>query len=138
MEKVCTYVALSLCFATLCGTAGPPFCSLNSSTSKTILNHLGNREFLQRMFQMTSKIGHSAMEGVKRRSYSSFQTEQFNSGSRSQKPGCTSEMPKNSVSPGIGLSTLSLTIITSSLISDTVEGHQQVTMRNSLLLCCSF
>lgn len=28
--------------------------------SKTILNHLGKREFFQRMFQMTSKIGHSA------------------------------------------------------------------------------
>lgn len=33
--------------------------------SKTILNSLGKRKFLQRMFQMTSKIRHSATEGVK-------------------------------------------------------------------------
>lgn len=47
-------------------------------------------------------------------------------------------MPKNLVSLGIGLSTLSLTVITSSLMSDTVEGHWQVTIKSSLLLRCSF
>lgn len=63
--------------------------------SKTILNHLGKREFLQRMFQVSSKMGHSAMEGVKtdkkksslpfwfwRKVYSLFQMEQLNSGIR--------------------------------------------------------
>lgn len=35
------------------------------SLSKTILNHLSKRECLQRMFQMTSKIGQTAAEGFK-------------------------------------------------------------------------
>lgn len=33
--------------------------------SKPILNHLSKKEFLQRMFQMTSKIGRTVTEGFK-------------------------------------------------------------------------
>lgn len=63
---------------------------------------------------------------------------QFNSGSRNWKTGYISEMAKNLVSLGTGPSTLSLTINPYSLLSNTVEGCWQVTIRSYPWFYCSF